>query len=62
MLLKIFIKIFIVILLIKRNNIIILAIFFKFNRIIVFVTVKNKKAFSTFRTRFGILIEIFNLF
>ena len=47
---------------IKRNNIIILVIFFEFNRIIAFVTVKNKKTFSIFRIRFGILIEIFNLF
>ena len=47
---------------IKRNNIVILAIFFEFNRIIAFVTVKDKKAFSTFRMRFDIFIEIFNLF
>ena len=47
---------------IKRNNIIILIIFFEFNRIVIFVTVKNKKTFNAFRMRFDMLIEIFNLF
>ena len=47
---------------IKRNNIIILVIFFEFDRMVAFVTVKNKKALNTFRTRFDMLIEIFNLF
>ena len=47
---------------IKHNNIIILVIFFEFDRIIAFITVKNKKALGIFRTRFGIFIKIFNIF
>ena len=47
---------------IKRDNIIILAVFFEFDRMVAFVTVENKKALGAFRTRSGMLIEIFNLF
>ena len=47
---------------IKRNNVVILIILFKFDQIITFVTVKNKKTFGTFSTRFNMLVKVFNLF
>ena len=46
----------------KRNNIVILAILFELDRIVAFVTVKDKKTFSTLSTRFNMLIKVLDLF
>ena len=47
---------------IKRNNVVILTVFFELDRIIAFVTVKDKKTFSTYNTRFNMFIKMLNLF
>ena len=46
----------------ERNNVVILAILFELDRVVAFVTVKDKEAFNTFRTRSGMLIKMFNPF
>ena len=46
----------------ERNNIVILAVFFELDRVVAFITVKDKKTFSTFSTRFNMFIKILNLF
>ena len=47
---------------IKRNNIVILIIFFEFDRIMAFVIIKDKKALSSFCTSYSMLIEMFDPF
>ena len=46
----------------ERNNVVILTVLFKLDRVMAFITVKNKKTFNTFNTRFNMLIKMFNLF
>ena len=47
---------------IKRNNVVILAILFELNRIVAFVTVKDKKTFGTFSTRPSMLVKVLDSF
>ena len=46
----------------KRDNVVILAILFELDRIIAFVTVKDKKTFGTFSTRLNMLVKVLDPF
>ena len=46
----------------ERNNVVILTVLFELDRVVAFVTVKDKKTFGTLSTRPSMLIEMFNPF
>ena len=46
----------------KSNNILFLTIKFKFNKMVVFIIIKNKKTIIIYFSKFCIFIEISNLF
>ena len=46
----------------ERDNVVVLAVFFKCDRKVAFVTVEDEEALNTFRTRPSVLIKVFNSF
>ena len=46
----------------KRNNVVILTVLFELDRVMAFVTVKNKKTFGTLSTRPSMLVKVFDSF
>ena len=46
----------------ERDIVIILTVLFELDRVVAFVTVENKEALNTFRTRPSVLIKVFNPF
>ena len=47
---------------IERNNVVILTVLFELDRVVAFVTVKDKKTFGAFSTRFNMLVKVLDLF
>ena len=46
----------------ERNNVVILAILFELDRVVAFVTVKDKKTFGTLSTRFSMFVKVLDPF
>ena len=46
----------------ERNNVVVLTVLFELDRVVAFVTVKDKKTFGTLSTRPSMLIKVFSSF